>query len=33
MILPNKDKYVGQFNNDAFHGVGVWHCHTDKTKR
>jgi len=33
MILPNKDKYVGQFDNDAFHGVGVWHSHADKTKR
>ena len=33
MKFEKGDKYIGQFDNDLYHGTGVWHSFETQTKR
>lgn len=33
MVLPNGNKYIGQWENDCKHGIGVWYTAKDGVKK
>ena len=33
MVLPNGNKYIGQWENDTKHGIGIWYTAKDGTKK